>query len=129
MDNIHQFTFEKIVLMDKNPEKLKTLSKYFNQYDEINAFISQEDYLDVVHFETSKGQAIKTLADLKNIDLKYVIAFGDAFNDYEMLKVVGKGLVMENGFEELKREFETIEFTNEESGVAKYLANCFSIDI
>ncbi|MCQ8212821.1 Cof-type HAD-IIB family hydrolase [Cetobacterium somerae] len=128
LDNINQYIFEKIVLMDKNGNKLKYLSNFFNQYDEINAFISQEDYLDIVHFETSKGQAVKTLANLKNIDLKNVIAFGDAFNDYEMLKVAGKGLVMGNAFEDLKKEFETIGFTNDESGVAKYLANLFLLN-
>lgn len=128
LNNINNYIFEKIVLMDKNSDKLKKLSNFFNQYDEINAFISQEDYLDIVHFETSKGQAVKTLATLKNIDLENVIAFGDAFNDYEMLKVAGKGLVMDNAFEDLKKEFESIGFTNDESGVAKYLANLFSLN-
>lgn len=128
LDNIDFYTFEKIVLMDKNSEKLKCLSSYFNRYDEINAFISQEDYLDIVHFETSKGKALEAIAKLKNIDLKHTIAFGDAFNDYEMLKVAGKGLVMKNGFEDLKKEFETLDLTNDENGVAKYLANLFFLE-
>ena len=128
LNNINDYIFEKIVLIDKDTNKLKELSNFFNQYNEINAFISQGDYLDIVHFETSKGQALKTLANLKNIDLEHIIAFGDAFNDYEMLKMAGKGLVMKNGFEDLKNEFETIEFTNEESGVAKYLANLFLLN-
>lgn len=125
--NISSFTFEKIVLMDKDNDKLKELSRLFNNYDEVNAFISQDEYLDIVHFETSKGEALKALAKLKNIDLKHTMAFGDAFNDYEMLKFAGKGLVMLNGFEDLKKEFKTLSLTNDENGVAKYLAETFSI--
>ncbi|MGL4999659.1 Cof-type HAD-IIB family hydrolase [Cetobacterium sp.] len=126
-ENISSFNFEKVVLMDKDNDKLMKLSKLFNNYKEVNAFVSQSNYLDIVHFETSKGAALKTLAKSKNIDLKHTIAFGDAFNDYEMLRVAGKGLVMLNGFEELKKEFQTLDFTNDENGVARYLAEAFSI--
>ncbi|ERT69106.1 hypothetical protein HMPREF0202_01073 [Cetobacterium somerae ATCC BAA-474] len=128
LENINLYTFEKIVLMDRDGEKLKHLSSYFNKYDEVNAFISQEDYLDIVHFETSKGKALEMIAKLKNISLKHTIAFGDAFNDYEMLKVAGKGLVMKNGFEDLKKEFDTLDLTNDENGVAKYLSTLFSLE-
>lgn len=128
LENIDLYTFEKIVLMDRDSKKLKRLSAYFNRYDEVNAFISQEDYLDIVHFETSKGKALESIAKLKNISLKHTIAFGDAFNDYEMLKVAGKGLVMKNGFEDLKKEFDTLDLTNDENGVAKYLSDLFSLE-
>ncbi|WP_432205289.1 Cof-type HAD-IIB family hydrolase (plasmid) [Cetobacterium somerae] len=127
-DNLHSYTFEKIVIMDKDNDKLRKLSKIFNAYNEINAFISQDDYLDIVHFETSKGQALKAIANLKNIDLKNTIAFGDAFNDYEMLKFAGKGIVMANGFNDLKTEFETMDFTNNEHGVARYLSKLFNLE-
>ncbi|MGL4946901.1 MAG: HAD-IIB family hydrolase, partial [Cetobacterium sp.] len=127
--NISSFEFEKIVLMDSNHSKLRELSDKFNAYDEVNAFISQGDYLDIVHFETSKGEALKAIAKSKNIDLEHTIAFGDAFNDYEMLKFAGKGLVMKNGFDDLKAEFETLSLTNDENGVARYLAEIFSIEI
>ncbi|MGL5088225.1 MAG: Cof-type HAD-IIB family hydrolase [Cetobacterium sp.] len=126
-ENILSYDFEKVVLMDSDNDKLMKLSTLFNSYKEINAFVSQDNYLDIVHFETSKGSALKTIAKSKNIDLKHTIAFGDAFNDYEMLKVAGKGLVMLNGFEELKKEFQTLAFTNDENGVARYLAQVFSI--
>ncbi|WP_047380756.1 Cof-type HAD-IIB family hydrolase [Cetobacterium sp. ZWU0022] len=129
INNISTFDFEKIVLMSKDNNKLEKLSSEFNSLKEVNAFISQENYLDVVHFETSKGKALKVLANSKNIDLEHTIAFGDAFNDYEMLKFAGKGLVMANGFEELKKEFEVLELTNDENGVAKYLAKVFSLDL
>lgn len=115
--------------MSKDNSKLEKLSVDFNSLKEVNAFISQEDYLDVVHFETSKGKALKALANSKNIDLEHTIAFGDAFNDYEMLKFAGKGLVMPNGFDDLKKEFEVLELTNDENGVAKYLAKVFSLDV
>ena len=45
-----------------------------------------------------------------------------------MLKIAGKGLVMKNGFEDLKKEFDTLDLTNDENGVAKYLSDLFSLE-
>ncbi|MEG0069716.1 MAG: Cof-type HAD-IIB family hydrolase [Cetobacterium sp.] len=126
-DNVDSFIFEKIVIINQDNDTLKELSETFNKIEDINAFISQDYYLDIVHHETSKGAALKFLAELKNIDLKYTLAFGDAFNDYEMLKFAGKGIVMANGFDELKNEFETLELTNDDNGVANYLSTVFDL--
>ncbi|MBC2850045.1 HAD family phosphatase [Cetobacterium sp. 8H] len=127
INNVDSFIFEKIVIINRDNNTLKELSENFNKIEDVNAFISQDYYLDIVHHETSKGAALKFLADLKNIDLKYTLAFGDAFNDYEMLKLAGKGIVMANGFDELKNEFETLELTNDDNGVASYLSTIFNL--
>ncbi|WP_297597189.1 Cof-type HAD-IIB family hydrolase [uncultured Cetobacterium sp.] len=127
LENVEHYNFEKIVIINHNNDILKKLSENFNKTDDINAFISQDCYLDIVHYQTSKGIALKFLAKLKNIDLKHTLAFGDAFNDYDMLKFAGKGLVMANGFEELKNEFETLKLSNDDSGVANYLSTIFEL--
>lgn len=128
-ENIENFDFEKIVILDRDNNLLNTYLRELKDETNIKSFISQENFLDIVHFESSKGIALKYLANLKNIELKHILAFGDAFNDYEMLKFAGKGVVLANGFDELKEEFESFDLTNDENGVAEYISKVFHIEI
>ena len=55
------------------------------------------------------------LLDIKKED---VMAFGNANNDLEMLKLAGYCFVMKNGIEEMKRKIKRVcEYSNEEDGV------------
>lgn len=46
------------------------------------------------------------------------MAFGNANNDLEMLKLAGYDFVMKNGIEEMKRKIKRVcEYSNEEDGV------------
>ncbi len=61
-----------------------------------------------------------------------VLAFGDNNNDYEMLKNLGKGVLMKNANEFLKINLannEITRFSNNEDGVAKFLIDFFELDI
>ncbi len=126
-DNIEKFSFEKIVILNKNHNILEEFTKELGDVKEIKSFISQDYFLDIVHYESSKGIALEFLAQLKNINLEETLAFGDAFNDYEMLKVAGKGIVMANGYNDLKSEFESHSLTNDENAVAIYLSDVFDL--
>ena len=64
---------------------------------------------------------------MEQFDIKDVVAFGDGFNDYEMLQSVGKGYVMGNAHYKLKEALprnEVIE-NNNEDGVAKKIVEIF----
>ena len=55
------------------------------------------------------------------------MAFGDSGNDYKMLKYVGHPVAMKDSFMS-KIDFENkTDFTNDESGVAKYLQQYFNL--
>ena len=63
------------------------------------------------------------------IDLADVIAFGDDIGDLGMLKEAGVGVLMKNAKDHLKTEEYIIsEFTNDEDGVARFLAKYFCLD-
>lgn len=128
MENIENYSYEKIVIMDKNQKTLFELDEKFKVYsDRAKSFLSQGDFLDVVHHESSKGIALKFLAEKLGVPLEKTIAFGDAFNDYEMLKFAGKGVVMPEAFEELKEQFEVNPYSHNDSGVARYLEKLFDL--
>ena len=53
--------------------------------------------LETFPVSVSKGQGIQKLADYLGINMENTYAFGDSFNDLEMLETVKYGVCMENG--------------------------------
>ena len=53
--------------------------------------------------------------------LKNVLAFGDNYNDIEMLKAVGTGIAVSNANEHILAIADGVTDTNKENGVANYL--------
>ena len=77
---------------------------------------------------TSKLSGLKNLCSLLDIPLSDLIFFGDDFGDLESIDTVGVGVLMKNADEALKTESRTVsEYTNDEDGVARFLAEYFSL--
>ena len=56
------------------------------------------------------------------------MAFGDEYNDVEMLEFAGCGVAMKNGSEQAKKVANDItEFTNDEDGLAIYLEQALNL--
>lgn len=115
----------KLFFMCKDLEKLLQLErKIFEKFgDKIELTLSSNECLEVMKKNVSKGKAIKRIMENLGIELRDIIAFGDGMNDYEMLKLVGKGILMGNSSDRLKESLPNneITLTNSEDGVAVYL--------
>ncbi|WP_029362310.1 Cof-type HAD-IIB family hydrolase [Borreliella garinii] len=118
-------------------DDLATLNKLENEiknkdFQDIRVFFSFKDLLEITNINAYKYNAIKNIALLENIPLSDVLAFGDNNNDYEMLKNLGKGVLMKNANEFLKINLannEITRFSNNEDGVAKFLIDFFELNI
>lgn len=82
-------------------------------------------YLDVVQPGVSKATGIRALMDAFGIDASGVMAFGDAGNDAEMLRLAGVGVAMGNASDELKSIADLVCDPCEEQGVLKVLEEVF----
>ncbi len=82
-------------------------------------------YLDVVQPGVSKATGIRALMDAFGIDASEVMAFGDAGNDAEMLRLAGVGVAMGNASDELKSIADLVCDPCEEQGVLKVLEEVF----
>lgn len=82
-------------------------------------------YLDVVQPGVSKATGIRVLMDAFGIDASGVMAFGDAGNDAEMLRLAGVGVAMGNASDELKSIADLVCDPCEEQGVLKVLEEVF----
>lgn len=115
----HGESHEKLVKLDE------IIKNGWGQH--VDTMFSLETCLEIMPKNISKGYAIKEIAKLEGIDTKNIIAFGDGFNDFEMLSVVGKGCIMENASEKLKKALPNHEIIgkNTEDSVAKYLKKLY----
>ncbi len=114
----------KIILAGKEESLIEYEAMILDKYKgEINTYLSTPNSLEIVDHEVSKGKALKEVLKTINIDLSETIAFGDGFNDTDMLENVKKGLLMRNSNYRLKAMLPYLEVigTNDEEAVANYI--------
>jgi hydroxymethylpyrimidine pyrophosphatase-like HAD family hydrolase len=74
----------------------------------------------------SKATAIeKLLTEHMGFQMNEAMAFGDNYNDIEMLEAVGLGIAMANGNDALKSIADEITLSNVEDGVAVAIEKWF----
>jgi Cof subfamily protein (haloacid dehalogenase superfamily) len=93
-----------------------------NKFKECNLIsFSGENRHRFAHKEAEKMAAIEATAKNKDIEISDIIAFGDDYNDIEMIKKCGIGVAMENGTDEIKKIAKYICGNNNNDGVAKWI--------
>ena len=76
------------------------------------------DFINIVHPEVNKGEALKKLIDYWGYLPSEVIAIGDGLNDIPLLQAAGVSVAMGNAFDEVKKVSDYITLPIEEHGVA-----------
>ena len=120
---IEDTDFEKVKPLKEQIEKVKNV-EIKNQHKSLidpNAPREGTIYYDIANIEVNKGNAIKKLCEILDINLKDTIAIGDDYNDISMFKVAGYNVVMGNAIEEVKKYADEITLTNNQDGVAIFL--------
>lgn len=104
----------------------KALENEFS--NEIMCYRSKPTYIEISHISVSKKTAIDVLLNscYSNITMENIVAFGDNYNDIEMLKAVGLGVAVANAIEEVLQVANKITDTNKNDGVAKTINELFN---
>ena len=84
---------------------------------------SKPYFFEILDSRVSKGEALKKIAEQYGIEREEVMAFGDGYNDIEMLQYAGVGVAMGNAPEEMKLMFENRADTCDNDGVGKFIEN------
>lgn len=88
------------------------------KFPALNVVESSNCLLEVMARGISKGDAVRTLCERWQIPLENAVAFGDFYNDVEMLEAVGVPYVMKNAPKELQKRFGRVTaHTNNDDGV------------
>ena len=109
----------KALFIAENSILLELKKELEEKLPHINFVFSKPHYLECLNKEVNKGLAIKELLKKYGISPEETMAFGDQWNDLEMLKFVKYGYLMGNATEELKEKFsdDRITLSNDEDGI------------
>lgn len=83
--------------------------------------VSGVEWIDIMNQGINKGTAMAVLGEKLNIQPEEMMAFGDMFNDAEMLNYVGFGYLVANFAPGMERYAKYRTFSNNEYGVSKVL--------
>lgn len=118
----------KIMCMGDENEIDSLVSFIRENFDKtIIGYRSKPTYLEISHKDISKKTAIITMLKEKytSVKMENIMAFGDNYNDIEMLKSVGVGVAVKNAKPEVLEIAKYNTVSNINDGVALFLENYF----
>ena len=90
--------------------------------DHITCFLTGPELLEFQSPLINKGVAVQKYCEKYGLSMEDVIAFGDAQNDLEMLKMAGKSVCLKNGMDDVKAVCDDVtEFDADHDGAGIYL--------
>ncbi|MFL2127917.1 Cof-type HAD-IIB family hydrolase [Ruoffia sp. FAM 26255] len=87
-------------------------------YEQVHIVRSLPVAIEFIPKLANKANGLNALIQLLDIKAENIMTIGDELNDYEMVKMAGLGVAMENGHPEVKRVADELTLTNNENGVA-----------
>lgn len=94
-----------------------------NMQDEVDCFFSCKEYLEIVVKDMNKGNAVRRLCEMMEIDISNAVAVGDAANDLSMICAAGIGVAMANGTDDVKAAADYITTRdNNHDGISEVVA-------
>ena len=84
---------------------------------ELSVVLSGSVWIDIMNRDASKGKALSRMQEQLGITPKETMAFGDFYNDIEMLQQAHYSFVMENANEDMKQHGKFVAKSNREYGV------------
>ena len=121
-EEIRDKEISKIFYISDNIKALEELEKVLKANKEfterLDITVSLDNCLEIMTKEATKGNAVTEILEREGILPEEAIAFGDGLNDKEMLQVVGKGVIMGNASEKLKKllpDYEVIGTSSEDA--------------
>lgn len=118
----------KIMCMGDETE-IQMLYNYLQKHnaETVHAYRSKDTYIEIASKKISKLTALNYLLEYKyaHIKLSEVVAFGDNYNDEEMISGVGMGVAVANARDVVKEAANEITLGHKEDGVAIALEKLF----
>lgn len=119
------------LLIKTRPETLESVAEELNRsYPDVatKTWGGPHNMLEMTPKGVHKATGLALIADDLGFKPKNIMAFGDEYNDVEMLEFAGRGVVMKNGSEQAKKVANDMtEYTNDEDGLARYLEKYLSL--
>lgn len=93
----------------------------YHRLDSFSVTVAGECWIDIMNAGVTKGAALEVLGRAWDLPPECMMAFGDTYNDAEMLQTVRYGFLMENGSEPLRQKVPFLAPSHREAGVMQVL--------
>lgn len=110
---------DKIIIEVSSLEDMKKYERLLS--DDLYIQLSENKIGMIMKKVATKSNGIDFIAKKYNINIEDIIAFGDDYNDIDMLKFCGKGVCVKNAVKDVRNVANYICDTNENDGVAKWI--------
>jgi hydroxymethylpyrimidine pyrophosphatase-like HAD family hydrolase len=88
---------------------------------EFSVTIGDTIFIDVMNYGINKGKAMRLLGERLGVTADQMMAFGDTYNDIEMLQAVKHSYIVKNARADMKQYANYIADTNDNFGVIKVI--------
>ena len=103
---------------------------HFEHAKDLHLYRSSDSYLEIAPRSISKATGLrKILAHEYDFGIESVIAFGDNYNDIDLLQSVGWGVAVGNARAEVKAVAKEVTLHHKEDGVAATLERILSLSV
>ncbi len=111
-----------------SPDKIMEIERQIKgRFPGLTIVRSSDILIEIMAGGVNKSCAVREYCRQAGVDVSETIAFGDHYNDMEMLKTVGMPFLMGNAPEELKTGFGSITSGNDDEGIYKALVRTGAI--
>lgn len=115
--------FVKITIFDRQKRCYEIFNQLKTYQDKFYIVASEAAWIDVTLKGINKGTTVQKLQELLSVTKEETMAFGDGYNDFELLAQASFSYAMENAFVALKEKAKFIAPSNLESGVFQVIEN------
>ncbi len=118
-DNLSSVTsdFVKITVYDEAGTCAQTRPFLTPFEKDVYIVVSEASWIDIADYGVHKGTTVKRLQEILNTTRAETMAFGDGYNDLELLAEAEYSFAMQNAFEETKAAAQFVTGTNDENAV------------
>ena len=116
------------VVFDTNKECMKAVKKLKEIELNIDIYSKEENdkfIIEITNSICSKLSGVEVICKKKKISLEEVLAICSSVSSLDLVKKVGYGCSVSNGFDKLKKYSKKITSSNEENGVEKIIKEMF----
>lgn len=118
----------KFVGISISSKKIDKVKKVLREIDNVEVVSSSKFNCEIMIKGSSKGEAVRMMAERYKIKQEEVMCIGDNENDLSMLQYAGCAVAMGNGTKEVKDIADYVTESNNNCGVAKAIEKLILID-
>lgn len=112
------------VLLTGEPDYIASIEQEFKKPfgDSLSIYRSAPFFIEIMARGIDKAASLDKLVQYLGITRQEVIAFGDGYNDIDMIEYAGCGVAMANAVDEVKERADVVTLSHDEDGIA-YIIN------